>query len=331
MDSAIIIGAGISGLTCARILKNFGLSVTILDKSRGVGGRMATRRSESVIDSTKEALFDHGAQFFTIRDQRFSDFVEKWQSIEIVKEWCRGFFPNAEDGHPRYIGKNGMTSAPKYLSADLNILLNSKVKSISNIAAKWSVLTEAGEKFTADAVILSPPIPQSLQILDNGGVKLPETIRSDLESITYEPCIAILVEIDGPSNLPDPGGIKINDSIVRWVCDNHKKGISAEVNTITIHSSAEFASDYWDSNSDDIARILLNEISELIGSTVLKTQVHKWRYTTPINTYKNTFLVGIENAPLIFCGDAFGGPRVEGAFISGLETAEHLIRMTKDI
>ena len=327
MKSAIIIGSGISGLICANVLREANFQVTLIDKARGVGGRMATRRANSVSKPGKRAVFDHGAQFFTVRDSRFSKFVQNWQSTGIVGEWCRGFLPESEDGHPRYVGLNGMTSAPKQLASDLNISLNSRVTSIKRNNGKWLVLTEVGEKFTADSVVLTPPVPQSLDILDNGGVSLSGDIRNELQSIVYDPCIAVLLEINGPSAMSDPGGIQINGPIISWICDNTKKGVSPDVNTITVHTSAEFARENWDNDQKNIVKEVLNEVSDFIGSEVIQSQVHKWRYTTPANTTDNKFLIGSHNPPLLFCGDAFGGPRVEGAFISGLETGEQLINM----
>ena len=98
----LIIGAGIAGLLAARTLQERGLQVTVLDKGRGVGGRMATRRIGS-------AVFDHGAQFFTARDPRFQALVNSWLAAEVAAEWCRGFAGpegvRQDDGHPRYRGR----------------------------------------------------------------------------------------------------------------------------------------------------------------------------------------------------------------------------------
>ena len=116
--SCIVVGAGISGLLAASALQREGWDVTVLDKGRGVGGRMATRR-------VGEGTFDHGAQFFTVRGERFAGLVEGWLGAGVATEWTRGFAdaygrPN-EDGHPRYRGAEGMTSIPKYISRGLDV------------------------------------------------------------------------------------------------------------------------------------------------------------------------------------------------------------------
>ena len=90
VTDVLIIGAGISGLVCASKLSNAGMSVRLLDKGRGVGGRMATRCMGG-------ARIDHGAQYFTVRDSQFQVFVDTWLEAGAVKEWFRHL---PEDSNP---------------------------------------------------------------------------------------------------------------------------------------------------------------------------------------------------------------------------------------
>lgn len=114
--SVIVIGAGIAGLGAARALHDAGHPVTVFDKGRGVGGRCATRRWD-------DATLDHGAQFFTARDQRFQAVVDAAVADGAVVEWCRGFVRETgtarDDGHPRYRGAPSMTGFPKWLARGL--------------------------------------------------------------------------------------------------------------------------------------------------------------------------------------------------------------------
>ena len=66
MMKIAIIGAGIAGLTCAHMLKKY--NPIIFEKSRGIGGRLATRYSD-------QYQFDHGAQYFTVKDKEFDKFL----------------------------------------------------------------------------------------------------------------------------------------------------------------------------------------------------------------------------------------------------------------
>ena len=110
----LIIGAGISGLLCATELRKADKSVRILDKGRGLGGRMATRRMAG-------GRLDHGAQYFTVRDSRLQAYADDWLAAGIIKEWFRNLPEDSDtDGHPRYCGTTGMTDVPKHLAKELD-------------------------------------------------------------------------------------------------------------------------------------------------------------------------------------------------------------------
>ena len=116
----LIIGAGIAGLSAARRLREAGVAadeIKVVDKGRGVGGRMASRRLETPAGT---ARFDHGAQFFTTRSNAFSQAVVAAVEAGAVVEWTRGFGSEA-DGHPRWRGRDGMTSLCKWLASDAGL------------------------------------------------------------------------------------------------------------------------------------------------------------------------------------------------------------------
>jgi renalase len=105
-----IIGAGVAGLTIAVYLTEAGHRAVVFDKGRGVGGRTSTRRAEGV-------TFDHGAQYFTVRDPRFRTFLEEHLSNTRWTQW-EGRFGVLESGkvvpetriEPRYVGIPGMNA-----------------------------------------------------------------------------------------------------------------------------------------------------------------------------------------------------------------------------
>ena len=76
----VVIGAGIAGLLAAQQLHSTGHEVTVLDKGKSPGGRLATRRIGA-------ATLDHGAQFFTVRDAQFDHHVQQWVHDGVVREW----------------------------------------------------------------------------------------------------------------------------------------------------------------------------------------------------------------------------------------------------
>ncbi len=140
----LIVGAGMAGLSGAVELQRAGRRVLLLDKGRGVGGRMATRRVGA-------ATFDHGAQFFTARAPRFAAAIAGWQKSGVAEEWCRGFTGEA-DGHPRWRGNPGMTSVPKHLARGLRVRTGTEVVSLGRAENHWNIQTKSGENCRAAAL-----------------------------------------------------------------------------------------------------------------------------------------------------------------------------------
>ena len=159
----IVIGAGMAGLTAAAELQRAGCRVLVLDKGRGVGGRLASRRIGG-------AAFDHGAQFITARTSRFAALVEDCRRAGAAEEWHRGV-GDSPDGHVRWRGHPAMTSVAKHLARGLEIILDTRVVALTASRHLWSAETETGAVYSAGAVVLTPPVPQSLAILKAGAVR----------------------------------------------------------------------------------------------------------------------------------------------------------------
>lgn len=325
--SCVVVGAGLSGLVAARALVDQGWHVTVLDKGRSVGGRMATRRIEG-------AIFDHGAQFFTVRDERFGRLVAEWENDGVVREWSRGFGTGRDPvdfaGFPRYIGIPMMTSIPKRLSTGLDVRTQVRANRVMVLEEGWKIDSDTGETYTADALILTPPVPQSLALLEAGGVAIQPVDQAVLDTIRYEPCLALLVVLDGPSQIPFPGAVQAESEVISWVADNQQKGISPASAALTIHASAQFSADHWNDSDDSIISLLLDAAREWFGSGVLSSELKRWRYARPLGLFSEACLVLGGHPPLILAGDAFGGPRVEGAAISGLAAADILLSWAQD-
>ncbi len=321
-DPLIIIGAGMAGLSAARLLEEAGQPVLLLDKARGVGGRMATRRLHN-------GRADHGAQYFTVRDQTFAQGVAEWQEAGLVGEWAHGFATTTEagpaNGYPRYRGMKGMTAVPKHLAETLDVRLQTRVSAVSQENKRWCVETQAGAAFSGRALLLTPPVPQSLALLEAGQVVLPQAIKEDLEQITYNPCLALVAVFAGPSRLPAPGGLRFAEGPIAWIADNHQKGISPGAQTITIHATPEYSEKHWRTNAIILASKLLDAASPWLDEEVIDWQIHRWRYSQPRTTYAGPALFLPGSPPLAFAGDAFGGANVEGAAVSGYAAARALL------
>ena len=314
----LIVGAGMAGLTAATKVQQNGHKVIVFDKGHGVGGRVASRR-------IGRATFDHGAQFMTARDPRFAATIDEWRRIGVVEEWYRNPVQGTE-GHPRWRGKPTMNAVAKHLACGLNVLLDKRIVLVRSGAAGWVAELENGETVCAGAVLLTPPVPQSLALLDAGLVDIPPKERASLESIEYDPCLAIMLVLDGPSNIPPPGFLSPRQGPVAWIADNQMKGISATP-AVTMHATAAFSREHWDRDQRESVRELLRAAETWLGSGIIELQVHCWRYSKPIRTNENPCLVLRRSPPLVLAGDAFAGPRLEGAVMSGWAAADALNHM----
>lgn len=325
MKSCLVLGAGMAGLTAARKLHAAGWAVTVLDKGRGVGGRLATRRID-------DGVFDHGAQFITVRHPKFLALMDEMRRDGAIYEWCRGIGtpgvpvnPVNGDGHPRYQGTGGMTAIPKFLAKGLDVRVRHRVVYLKQVEGKWEAHLEAGQVFSADALISTAPVPQALDLLDLGGYEMPEADRAVLDRIKYFRCLAVMAMLDGPSGLPKPGALRDVDASISFLCDNHMKGISPDATAITIHASQQFSHEHWTVDEKPVIEWLTSRAAPFLKSAIHSATLHRWRYAQPVELHPAPFLRVEGAAPLLFAGDAFNGPRVEGAALSGMAAADNLL------
>lgn len=324
-NTCLIVGGGLSGLLAAHRLQEAGVGATVLEAGAEVGGRMATKRLP--LRPEKVATFDYGAQYFTVRSPAFQQWVSRWLERGVVRQWSTGFAtPEAtayRDGHPRYRGHPDMRAIPIDLAEGLDVRLDTKVVAIHH-DDRWSVRTAEGRRYTAEGLIVTPPVPRSLALLEGGGVRLPQESQQALSRIDYDPCLALLLVLDGPSQIPDPGGLWPGGTIISWMADNKHKGIS-EVPCVTIHGSPEFSTEYFQAGETEIVKALLEEAQPWLGAEVVAQHLTRWPYSIPVHIHHRPTLFCRQPGPIAFAGDAFAGPRIEGAALSGLAAAEAML------
>ncbi len=316
MNSCIIIGAGMAGITAARELTRNGWEVTILDKGRGVGGRMATRR----IENTRA---DHGAQYFSVRTPEFRRLIEELEAEGIVEAWD---LEKAGIEHPRYFGKPGMSAIPKYLAQDLSIKLQERATLIESQETGCRVTTETGSTYSADAVILTIPAPQAAILLQDSQLPLNEAGEHAFAAIRYRPCLAVLALLKVPSQVPAPGLVKFDEGDIATVTDNQQKGIAPEQPTVTIHASLEFSLENLEGDLKQAGQKLLDQLTDWIpAESISEYQVHRWRYSLADMRSPDAFAALNTPFPLLMGGDGFGMGNVEGTFQSGFQMAKKLM------
>ncbi|HWM21212.1 MAG TPA: FAD-dependent oxidoreductase [Ilumatobacteraceae bacterium] len=310
----VVVGAGLTGLTAARSLDAGGHEVLVLDKGRSPGGRMATRR-------IGDATFDHGAQFFTVRGDALAAQVAAWEVDGVVRVWCHGFTADG-DGYPRYVGTRGMTAIAKHMAGGLDVRCGAMVFAIRRPIGSgngWEVVVDDGTVHRADAVISTCPLPQTFSLLFEAGVDLPRELVAD----DYDRTIALLAVLDGPSAVPPPGGAQQPDGIFSFVADNSVKGISA-VPAVTLHAGPAWSLEHWDAPRPAVHDALIAAAAPWFGTArLVDSQVKRWRFATPRSPWPEPCWVAPDGS-LVVAGDAFAGPKVEGAYNSGLAAAAAL-------
>lgn len=341
-----IIGAGLAGLVAGQALDEAGHSVTLIDKGRSPGGRLATRR-------IGDAHFDHGAQFFTVRSKRFDEHVQRWIAGGVVTEWCRGFHADGPDGFPRFACPKGMNSLAKHLATGLDVRCSTMafaVRPATSAAEQpaeqptaqtpeqrtqlpteqptrepigWTIVIDDGNTIEVDGLIVTTPVPQAFALLITSGVTLP----GELTSMEYDRTIGLLAVLDRPSAIPGAGGLHQPDETIGFIADNFIKGIS-QVPAITMHARAEWSEAHWNDDLSTLDAALRHAAAPWLGgAAIVESQVKKWRFATPRTPWPEPCWVapGWEHRGLVLAGDAYGGPRVEGAALSGLAAADAMI------
>lgn len=315
-SNCLVIGGDITGLIIANILQRGNLKVTILDRSKEIGGHLATRR---ICDrGSIEGIFDYGIQSFSSTNPQFQFWVDDWLEHDVIKQWCNGFGDLKEI--PCYCGVNGNNRIAQYLAKNLDINTNVKVTGIS-YEKKWFIETENNQQYQADMLVMTTPVPQSLSLLDSSLIPLPLEIRFSLEDIQYHRGIAVLALLEQPSHIPPPGCMSLENDSLAWLVDNHQKGISPHGYAVTLQATPQFSHEYWHSDDAEIAYTLLTAAADYLDSPLSQYQVHRWRYNLPKTFYSEPFLALLE-LPLVMAGDAFVSPTMEGSVISAMAAAE---------
>ena len=322
----LIVGAGLSGLMAANALATRGLRPYVIDKGAVVGGRLATRQLEN-------GRADHGAQFFTVRDAQFHTWVDEWKGQGLVYQWSTGWSDGSlaatpSDGFPRYAVRGGMNALAHALAAqaeDAGAMIRTGV-GLTRIAkeyGQWVAHDQAGQTFAAQTLVLTPPVAQSLALLAAGAVDLTPADRTALARIAYAPCLCGLFRVEGDVDLPEPGAIQRPGEPISWIADNRRKGISDDATLLTVHAAPDWSRSHFHEGDARLLSLLAEAVTPWLAphAQIRESQLKRWRYALPTSLHPARYLRGDAMPPLYFAGDAFGGPRVEGAALSGLAVA----------
>lgn len=320
--SIAIIGAGVAGITLARALAPLA-DVTIFEKSRGLGGRMANRRREGF-------AFDHGVQYFTARSPAFRSVAD-----DAVKAGHAGIWPKAvhtlradglvADSRPpelRYIGLPGMSGLANGLAEGLQIRKEATVAGLNRAEDRWSLTDCEGQDLGRfDLVMSTAPAPQTLRLM-------PEAFsgREALASVRMSGCFTMMIGLDEPLHL-DFDAARIEDGVLSWIAVESSKPGREEMTALTIHSRNDWAEANLERDRGEVKSEMLASLKRLLGldfSEAAWLDLHRWRYASVEKPADQPFLFD-DALDLGACGDWCLGNRVEAAVESATALSERLI------
>lgn len=349
-----VVGAGMAGLVAARIWADAGMEVTLFDRSHRVGGRLATRHAASGVS------FDHGAQYFTVRDNRFARYVRAWIQAGVAAPWNSqiveiddGKIGESKEDLPRYVGVPDMQAVAEHLAADLKIVLETPVGPIQGEPGNWRLTSEDGRELGEfDFVIANCPPRQASAVFATQR-ELAETILA----VPMAPCWAVMVELERPLGLAFDAAF-VHHSPLSWIARNNSKPHRAGHETWVLHATAEWSQKHLEEDCDEVLVKLLTAFTAATGAHVsnpVSIAAHRWRSALPLQTLPVSahvvpahvvpahivpahivpaHIVPTQGAACLWepalglgaCGDWCGGPRIEGAFLSGAAMAGSLLR-----
>lgn len=327
----MIVGAGLCGLHAANRLRAAGRSVVVLEKSRGLGGRAATRRWH-------DCPVDHGAQFFTAKHPEFGAQVAQWEAAGVCHVWSHGFHrftddalhSPADDAYPRYACRAGMSSLGRALGEQLGHAVHreAKVTDLTIVDGQWQATLEDGRLFRARGLLLTPPPAQSSALLAAAA----PAVSSEIGSHASWPCLAVAARFPR-TNLPWRGIQAPDDDVLAWVGHDTSKrpDLHPGCTILMLHAAPDFSTRHANAPEERIAAVSLRRASEMTAHDWTSPDeffVQRWRYALPTtgDTVHGPAFHTLP-APLVVAGDWCAGGRIEGAWLAGRDAADRLLEL----
>jgi photolyase PhrII len=320
MPRIAVIGTGLAGLMCARILTDHGFSVQCYDKSHRPGGRASTRLAND------EYQFDHGAQYFTVRDSVLSRYLESWCADQHVAPWNGRIVSIDHPGQfgdleltKRYVGIPKMESLAHHLANDLAIECSAEVIQVVSGKDGYELFGKINRSLGAFDIVLWNCPPAQVEKL----VPIDCNWRNQLDGVNMVPCWAVMIALEERWNVPFDGAF-VNQGSLSWIArDSSKPARMQRTDNWVLHSSVAWASNQLQASKEEVVANLIQE-AERVADTKMSmrrvTTAHRWLYARPNEALSQASLWDDQHR-LGACGDWCGGPRVEGALKSGMSLA----------
>ncbi|WP_420456156.1 NAD(P)/FAD-dependent oxidoreductase [Rubrivirga sp.] len=349
-----IVGAGPAGLAAAHALGD-DARATVFEKSRGVSGRAATRwRDVPGPDGPVRWRFDHGAQYLgpdpdspiadVIRDLLGDDLVEIDGAVWPFDDAGALHPDQARDGGARWTMADGIASLGRRLidaTPRLDLLGQTRVARLDRRGQSWSVVTDDGARHDRfDAVLLTPPAPQTAEIVRASGVG--DALADALGHVTYRSQFTVVWGFDHPVRRPADVYALVNRQVgaanaegghdVAWLAvESDKPGRAPDGASILL---AQLAAPWTDAHYDDDRETLVAAATEAVADVwgtlpdALWTDTQRWRYSLPNDAADADALAEAADFGLFFAGDFTAGKgRVHLAMAEGRAAAERICAM----
>ena len=316
-----IVGAGMAGLACATELVKAGFQVSVYDKSRGVGGRMSHRYYE-------KWGADHGAQYFTVKDDQFKSELDNWLISGVVQEWLGKIVTLNQDGYeelskttPRYVGVPTMSSPAKFLAQKLSVSTMHTISELQYSQGAWRMVSkEHGLLPTVfDQIVLAIPSPQAKVLVQAHS----ESLKEACESVVMLPCWTLMAYLKNPLPL-DFDAAFVSNRIFSWLARDSDKPERSPYETWVAQANHQWSLEHVDFSQIQAEELLLEEFKKITGVDCDLYQTHLWRYAK-LETPKETNYVIDAKLNMALCGDWLRNSTVEGAWLSGHSLAKRII------
>ncbi len=305
-----IVGAGMAGLACADVLVAAGHAVTLLDKARGPGGRMSTRRIDTPLG---QVSFDHGAQYFTAREPAFQQQVAGWLAEGVVARWTLA----AADA---WVGTPGMSAVIKAMARNHDIHWTTQIERIEKQSDGWLVAAGATAFEGFDAVLLAVPAEQSVPFLATQDRAMAEVAQQ----VRTQPCWTGLFAFATP--VPGDRDLVRKTGAIGWAARNSAKSGKSGPEGWVVQATPEWSEAHLEDDAATVQALLLAELSAVLREDLpapIMASAHRWRYAMSPGLGHGA--LWNPQVQLGVCGDWLLGPRVECAWLSGRQLAARVL------
>lgn len=324
MARIAIIGAGISGLTLAQHLSGQA-EVVIFEKSRGPGGRMATRRAG-------EHQFDTGAQFLIARSRRFRQFLKPYREAGVVAPWEPKLFTIDRDGghykrfwfEPHFVGQPTMTGLAKTLANTQTVVARTRIIAVEGAPGEWILRADDDSVHGPyDWVVGTAPAPQSRELFSELG-----TARDWLGQIRMQSCLCALVSL--PADAPFPWQVvEPRHSMLRWIADDSTRPGRPQSRSLVLHAHNNWSDEHFELSDGWLKQRFMSELETLTAISadqVTAIDLKRWRHARVVQAAEDPFWMD-QRLKLGLCGDGGVGGSVESAFTSADRLARAMLRV----